>query len=40
MADTKTGCGCGGGKGKPVEKPKPDDTKKASGATETKATMH
>ena len=39
MADTKTGCGCGGGK-PTKEKPKPDDTKKASGATETKATMH
>ena len=38
MTETKMGCGCGE---KPTkEKPKPDDTKKASGATETKATMH
>lgn len=39
MAETKMGCGCGGGK-PTKEKPKPEDTKKASGATETKATMH
>ena len=39
MADTNMGCGCGGGKST-KEKPKPDNTKKASGTTETKATMH